>query len=96
VLLVHLVWPGFISGPALPCIVLRNLFAVCLIFNMRAYFTTALRLGGYPFVGNSDTAPRLDMPGHFYLAPGYLPDQHESLGGPGGQRAGPLWKKLIF
>ena len=42
------------------------------------------------------TAPRLDMPGHFYLAPGYLPDQHEPLGGPGGQRAGLCGRSYYF
>jgi hypothetical protein len=43
--------------------------------------------------GNKGTAPRLEMPGHFFLARGYLPDQHESLGGPGGQRQGASKKK---
>ena len=41
------------------------------------------------------TAPRLDMPGHFNLAPGYLPDQQERTVFGWAGWPGPLWKKLI-
>jgi hypothetical protein len=41
------------------------------------------------------TAPRLVMPGSLKCPLRGPADQRESLGGPGGQRAGPLWKKLI-
>jgi hypothetical protein len=49
----------------------------------------------YLLANPEHSAYRPDVPDYLRFLAGELVDQHEPLGEPGGQRAGPLWKKFF-